>query len=155
MFNLLEQMAAKSGCSEEAWELLLEFASAERAIIEECGQKLPHEAKDGPSFLAYEMPAEAMLRCMTRASDFDEDEWDALDDGNLCFTDIPVPDPLGDLFVSGYDAMPKCGFRNDAFMTTGLDRATMAPTRDVEGDEESDEWYSSIFPDPFDPSERR
>ena len=63
IFNLLDSMARKSGCADEAWDLVMEFVASET----------DHEAEsdtclscfdEGESLLAFETPAEAMIQCL-------------------------------------------------------------------------------------------
>lgn len=63
IFNLLDDMARRSGCSDEAWDLVMEFVASET----------DHEAQSDTCLScfdqvdalgAFEAPAEAMLQCL-------------------------------------------------------------------------------------------
>lgn len=63
IFNLLDDMARRSGCSDEAWDLVMEFVASETE----------HDAQSdtclscfdpGDTLGAFEAPAEAMIQCL-------------------------------------------------------------------------------------------
>jgi hypothetical protein len=155
MFTLLDVMASDAGCRDEAWELVLEFADAEQATVNETA--VADATGETIKACAFEVPAEAMLRCLSEAAE-EIGEPSGLDlrapsAQGVCFNDLPVPDPIQELLMGGaYDALPKAGgFRAGAFSGDY--------SNPWEGDEEtpelevSDELFNSLYP-PFDPSNR-
>lgn len=67
MFNLLESLASDAGCSEEAWELVAEFAAADVAPDGVLTRERLWGSDVHPPHV-FEVPAEAMLSCLTRDS---------------------------------------------------------------------------------------
>jgi hypothetical protein len=67
MFNLLESLATDAGCSEEAWELVAEFAATDLTLDgSETRERLWGSDVHPPH--VFDVPAEAMLTCLTRDS---------------------------------------------------------------------------------------
>jgi hypothetical protein len=64
IFNLLEEAADDAGCSDEAWELVVEFAAAEG--LPSWGRGERQGLLDAHPPRIFEIPAEAMLRCLAR-----------------------------------------------------------------------------------------
>lgn len=64
IFNLLERAADDAGCSDEAWELVVEFAAAEG--LPSWGNGERQGLLDAHPPRIFEIPAEAMLRCLAR-----------------------------------------------------------------------------------------
>jgi hypothetical protein len=64
MFNLLEKMAQDAGCRDEAWELVVEFAAAEGFPSANLGPRAA--LQDAQPLRIFEVPTEAMLRCLAR-----------------------------------------------------------------------------------------
>lgn len=67
IFNLLDSMARQSGCSDEAWDLVMEFVASETehdAQSDTCLACFDH----GDALGAFETPAEAMVQCLGNAS---------------------------------------------------------------------------------------
>lgn len=63
IFNLLDSMARRSGCADEAWDLVMEFVASESE----------HEAQsdtclscfdESESLFAFDTPADAMMQCL-------------------------------------------------------------------------------------------
>jgi hypothetical protein len=103
IFNLLDSMARQSGCSDEAWDLVMEFVASET----------DHEANadtclscfdEGDSGLPFDAPADAMLQCLgsessASLSEFPElmlteeerDSIPALVDPDACMPRISAP----------------------------------------------------------------
>jgi hypothetical protein len=63
IFNLLDSMARESGCSDEAWDLVMEFVASETehyAQSDTCLACFDH----GDALGDFETPAEAMIQCL-------------------------------------------------------------------------------------------
>lgn len=135
VFNLLESMAHEAGCSNEAWELVAEFAAAE--VLLEGPSGSPTDVQPANLF---EVPAEAMLKCFARdstapaESSLDlidlEEQWSELD--------------LSSVAPNYYDALPRQpreGFSASAFA-------------DMDSDLEADGW-GEPSDEPNEPRSRR
>jgi hypothetical protein len=105
MFNLLESMAAEAGCSDEAWELVIEFASADG--IPGCGQAERTPLDDGQPARVFEVPAEAMLRCLAREGgpEAPSSQWDMFELATLNELDLETDSYLD--FGGGYGGPPQ------------------------------------------------
>jgi hypothetical protein len=104
VFNLLESLARDAGCSEEAWEVVAEFAATE-VLLEGSGSRPTSDVQ--PTSL-FEVPAEAMVKCFARkgeSGDDDERGPDLIDMEDraewLGTFDLP------DLMPSYFDALPR------------------------------------------------
>ncbi len=76
IFNILEQTASRTGCDEEAWELVMEFAAAEATLRDEgvpWGQGVD-EVRLGQ--LRYQAAARTLLQCLTLPTIDDETDPD-------------------------------------------------------------------------------
>jgi hypothetical protein len=95
MFNLLEKMAQDAGCRDEAWELVVEFAASEGLPSAKQGQRVA--LQDAQPLRIFEVPTEAMLRCLTRnhAPDPQTSAWDLFELN--AFGDDFESDPAHDL----------------------------------------------------------
>lgn len=108
MYNVLEALASRSGCSEEAWELVVEFAAAE-ALLEQASS-LTRTVPQGKARLSYASPAEAMIKCLSQdhpvpgLSPFPHLRDRA--DETLTFVECNRPE----------DLRPSCGFSAEAFL---------------------------------------
>lgn len=76
MFNLLESLAHEAGCSDEAWELVVEFAAAE-ALLDQATNSRVRRPSRGP--LSYSSPTEAMVRCLSQGDLGERRSWDLLE----------------------------------------------------------------------------
>lgn len=76
MFNLLENLATEAGCSDEAWELVVEFAAAEALLDQAAGARAPSPSRTP---LSYVSPTEAMVRCLSHGDLAERRSWDLLD----------------------------------------------------------------------------
>lgn len=77
MFNLLENLATEAGCSDEAWELVAEFAAAE-ALLDQAANPRPSR-RPSRIPLSYGSPAEAMVRCLSQGELTERRSWDLMD----------------------------------------------------------------------------
>lgn len=77
MFNLLESLATEAGCSEEAWELVVEFAAAEALLDQAATPQTSRRPSRMP--LSYVSPTEAMVRCLSHGEMNERKSWDLLD----------------------------------------------------------------------------
>lgn len=77
MFNLLENLATEAGCSDEAWELVVEFAATEALLDHAANPSAPPRASQAP--LSYASPTEAMIRCLSQGEITERRSWDLLD----------------------------------------------------------------------------
>lgn len=75
MFNVLENLATEAGCSDEAWELVAEFAATE-ALLDPASRS-SERLSEAP--LSYTSPAEAMVRCLSQGELAEQRSWDILD----------------------------------------------------------------------------
>jgi hypothetical protein len=138
VFNLLESMAHEAGCSNEAWELVAEFAAAE-VLLDGANSPLGPATDVQPANL-FEVPAEAMLKCFARDSEAPaessldlidlEEQWTGLD--------------LSSVAPNYYDALPRQpreGFSSSAFA-------------DMDASLEADGW-GEPSDDPGEPRSRR
>lgn len=75
MFNVLESLATEAGCSEEAWELVAEFAATEALL--DPSSRSSDRLSQAP--LSYTSPAEAMVRCLSQGELAEQRSWDILD----------------------------------------------------------------------------
>jgi len=66
IFNLLDSMARRSGCADEAWDLVMEFVASEREPTDESDTCLSCFDSIDDSLIAFETPAEAMVQCLGR-----------------------------------------------------------------------------------------
>ncbi len=64
IFNLLDSMARKSGCADEAWDLVMEFVASETEHDAESDTCLSCFGNE-ETWPAFETPAEAMIQCLT------------------------------------------------------------------------------------------
>ena len=64
MFKLLQELAGARGCTDDAWELVIEFAAAE-FLLDHTFVWRGTNASWQPR-LRYDAPAEAMVRCLSR-----------------------------------------------------------------------------------------
>lgn len=146
MFNLLDSMSRDAGCSEEAWELVLEFAAAERQLFGELEAPAGMSGEDALPPYAFDIPTEAMLKCLVQAGDAYswETDLEMLDAQAMCFTDPPVPDPMQDLLLgSHYDALPRgFGFQAGAFLGGGFGESLDDAAEDDLGEDAPE----SLFP---------
>lgn len=145
MFNLLESLARDAGCSEEAWELVAEFAAADLLSdgVEVRTERL--WGSDVHPSGAFEVPAEAMLSCLTRESRSDQ----SLDFGGRPSKRglLSLEPPAGTL-PELYDTIPKHalgGFGPGAFrrLAINLDFAGLDPDRGSASaeDDDWDDWH--------------
>ncbi len=106
MFNLLESLAQDAGCSDEAWELVSEFAAAE-TLAE--GLVVSRERPWGSDVRppdVFEVPAEAMLSCLIQGQGAHQslipergrDSWLQLES----LSSLPVSASLPATAVSGF-----------------------------------------------------
>ncbi len=77
MFNLLENLANEAGCSDEAWELVVEFAATEALLDQAAHAPTPPRSSSAP--LSYTSPTEAMVRCLSNGDLSERRSWDMLD----------------------------------------------------------------------------
>jgi hypothetical protein len=108
MYNVLEALASRSGCSDEAWELVVEFAAAE-ALLEQASC-LTRPVPQGNTRLSYSSPAEAMIKCLSQ--DSTEPSF-----GGVSTLLDRVDNTLG--FIENHrpeDLRPTCGFSAEAFL---------------------------------------
>lgn len=77
MFNLLENLANEAGCSDEAWELVVEFAATEALLDQAANAPCPPRLSTAP--LSYTSPTEAMVRCLSHGDLGERRSWDMLD----------------------------------------------------------------------------
>lgn len=77
MFNLLESLATEAGCSDEAWELVVEFAAAEALLDQAATTRTSRRPSRAP--LSYVSPTEAMVRCLSHGDVSERRSWDVLD----------------------------------------------------------------------------
>jgi hypothetical protein len=108
MYNVLEALASRSGCSDEAWELVVEFAAAE-ALLDQASS-VTRALPQPKARLSYASPAEAMIKCLSQ------------EHSGAGFSSLP---PLLDrademlTFVEcnrPEDLRPSCGFSAEAFL---------------------------------------
>lgn len=109
MYNVLEALASRSGCSEEAWELVVEFAAAE-ALLEQASSLTKTQPAQGQVRLSYASPAEAMIRCLSQEHPVPgvsslPNFCDQVDE-TLAFVECNRPE----------DLRPSCGFSAEAFL---------------------------------------
>ncbi len=80
LFTLLNQMAESAGCSDEAWELVMEFAAAETLVCDEDQDDAGSMPSDAARIDLFDVPAEAMLNCLCRERrGLTQDEWENLE----------------------------------------------------------------------------
>jgi hypothetical protein len=77
MFNLLESLATEAGCSDEAWELVVEFAAAEALLDQAASARASRRPSRLP--LSYGSPTEAMVRCLSHGDLSERRSWDLMD----------------------------------------------------------------------------
>jgi hypothetical protein len=108
MYNVLEALASRSGCSEEAWELVVEFAAAE-ALLDQASSatRKPPEAK---ARLSYASPAEAMIKCLS------QEQPSRSPSGLVPFVDRGDETLTFVECASSQDLRPSCGFSAEAFL---------------------------------------
>lgn len=63
IFNLLDSMARQSGCSDEAWDLVMEFVASETEHESQSDTCLSCFDQDD-ALGSFETPAEAMVQCL-------------------------------------------------------------------------------------------
>lgn len=64
VFNLLHDSARQAGCSDQAWEIIAEFAAAEALLDRVCGDRGPPAPGTQDRLAAFLTAAEALLACM-------------------------------------------------------------------------------------------
>lgn len=115
VFNLLEQLAREAGCSDEAWEVVAEFAAAE--VLLEGVDAMAAARDDVQPENLFEVPAEAMIKCFARHAEEESDNsLDLIDMQNQ--TEWFGSFDLADWMPSYYDALPRqveSGFGPRAF----------------------------------------
>jgi hypothetical protein len=117
VFNLLENLARDAGCSDEAWEVVAEFAATE--VLLDSGTDT--SVGDVQAAGLFEVPAEAMVKCFARTDEDDHAEGADVIDMEAHAEWLGTFD-LPDLVPSYYDALPTqphAGFGSRAF--TDLD----------------------------------
>lgn len=79
MFNVLETLAHDAGCSDEAWELVVEFAAAEALLDQATDPAASLARRPSRSPHSYVSPTEAMVRCLSQGDQGEQRSWDLLD----------------------------------------------------------------------------
>lgn len=102
VFNLLENLARDAGCSDEAWEVVAEFAATE-VLLDPMDSSVDTDVQPANLF---EVPAEAMVKCFARNDRDDEQEGGDLIDMEAQAEWLGTFD-LPDLMPSYYDALPR------------------------------------------------
>jgi len=64
VFNLLHDCARQAGCSDQAWEIIAEFAAAEALLDRVCGEGIANDEGSQSRSAAFLTAAEALLACM-------------------------------------------------------------------------------------------
>jgi hypothetical protein len=132
MFNLLESLASKSGCSDEAWELVAEFAGWDSVVELPEPRGRRHRGDVLPPH-AFEIPTEAMLNCLMRDNpEGDEFGPDLIDMSENA--DWIGVEPLTDAVPSFYDAMPRSLARlgDRSFPDSGTAESNRTLDRDID-----------------------
>ncbi|NRA32984.1 MAG: hypothetical protein HRU17_06550 [Polyangiaceae bacterium] len=136
MFNLLQRMASQADCQDEAWDLLLEFAAAEQVLTRHSSPN------DNAAHNIFDMPAEAMLRCLIQDLEEggDEQEWEVSQFGVGWPPDEPTFSP------SDPDLSEEAPTARTEVLIRAIDDAADAADATEDFSELSDEEY-----DPDDP----
>lgn len=142
IFNLLDDMARRSGCSNEAWDLVMEFVASEtehQAQSDTCLSCFDH----ADALVSFEGPAEAMIQCLGSDSLGIGESLSEFPDMVISEADEWMGDSIPALMDPDLYAPPKVarseGFSNDLLslleqlLTEAL--AGGSDAEDVEGDE--------------------
>lgn len=137
MYNVLEALANRSGCSEEAWELVVEFAAAE-ALLDQASsaaRAVPHAKVR----LSYASPAEAMIKCLSQEnsgvgpSSMLPPFMDRAEE-TLTFVESHRPE----------DLRPTCGFSAEAFLCPEALLEAWSEEWEVPSDDDEGYWTSRV-----------
>lgn len=135
MYNVLEALASRSGCSEEAWELVVEFAAAE-ALLDQASS-VARALPETRARLSYASPAEAMIKCLSQEQ--------AVDRSNA--PPSHVQDTLA--FIEWHrpeDLRPSCGFSAEAFLCPEALLQAWGDDWEIPSDDEESLWAPNVGP---------
>jgi hypothetical protein len=146
MFNLLENLATEAGCSDEAWELVVEFAAAEALLDQAAGARTSRRPSRIP--LSYVSPTEAMVRCLSHGDLGERRSWDLLDaaqhqewfgtEWNVSAASR-AQNPDADAFGAGFSA--EAFIEPDTLLGSWRRDSERPPIdRSLEEEEQADEW---------------
>lgn len=140
MYNVLEALASRSGCSEEAWELVVEFAAAE-ALLDQASS-VARAVPQAKVRLSYASPAEAMIKCLSQEYP-----------GGALASLPPLTDRAEETltFIENHrpeDLRPSCGFSAEAFLCPEALLQAWGEEWDLPSDEdEAAYWAARVTPE--------
>lgn len=138
MFNVLENLATEAGCSDEAWELVAEFAATEALL--DPPSRSAERLSQVP--LSYTSPAEAMVRCLSQGELAEQRSWDILDAAQHQEWFVSdATNPYGMNWTDrggGFSA--EAFIEPDALLTNWSRDATQAVDASWEEEEQADRW---------------